>query len=238
VDKSESAVVFPKEVRRDDKKRMLVPYGCIVALPGKKLAASFYDDTGWVFVFFSEDDGRSWGNASVLARTHADETAMLRLRPGRWLAVARAGPGPDPNYWLRGLRQFVSEDEGRTWTAGDEVTTHNQHPGHLLRLKDGRILLAFGMRNTSGIGIRISTDEGRTWGPTKVLASMPSWKGLVFDPPPREHDLGYPSTVQLPDGTLVTAFYSIGVEQHTRYHMGSVLWKLAGPADRHELPGK
>ena len=82
------------------------------------------------------------------------------------------------------------------------------------------------MRNASSVGIRISPDEGRTRESPRVLVTMPSWKGLVFDPPYRESDLGYPSTVQLADGSLVTAYYSIGTEHHTRYHMGTVVWKM------------
>ena len=78
----------------------------------------------------------------------------------------------------------------------------------------------------SAVGVRVSNDEGRTWGATAVLVKLPSWKGLTFDPPYRVADLGYPSTVQLADGSLVTAYYSIGVEQHTRYHMGAVCWSL------------
>ena len=82
------------------------------------------------------------------------------------------------------------------------------------------------MRDISAVGIRVSSDEGRTWGPTAVLVNIRSWKGLVFDPPYREQDLGYPSTVQLADGNLVTAYYSIGIEQHTRYHMGAIRWSF------------
>lgn len=227
VDESETAVVFPPEIRRDDYQRMLVPFGSIVRMTEKKLAASFYDDKGKVFALFSEDDGWTWGHAVEMAGEHGDEIAMLRLRPDRWLAVMRANSGgPDPKAWLRGMRQLVSSDEGRTWIPGDLITGHNEHPGHLLRLADGRVLVTFGMRNASSVGIRISPDEGRTWESPRVLVTMPSWKGLVFDPPPREHDLGYPSTVQLADGSFVTAWYSIGTEQHTRYHMGTVLWKM------------
>ena len=49
--------------------------------------------------------------------------------------------------------------------------------------EDGRNLVPFGMRNTHQIGIRISADEGRRWGPIRVLIDLPSWKGLVFDYP-------------------------------------------------------
>ena len=37
---------------------------------------------------------------------------------------------------------------------------------------------------------------------------------------------GYPSTVQMADGTLLTAYYSNRVPQHQRYHMGAVRWVL------------
>ena len=225
-DKSETAIVFPEGRSREDVKRMLVPFGDIVAVPGGKLAATFYDCAGWVFVLFSNDDGRTWGDATVLTREHGTETAMLRLRPDSWLAAARAGPGADGKTPSWGLGLFVSEDEGQTWIAKGELTGHNQQPGHLLRMNDGRILLTIGMRDISAVGIRVSNDEGLTWGPTEVLVNLPSWKGLVFDPPYRERDLGYPSTVQLADGTLVTAYYSIGIEQHTRYHMGVLRWSL------------
>ena len=226
-DKAESAIVFPEGWSRADVKRMLVPFGDIVSLPGEKLAATFYDCTGYVFVLFSDDDGRTWKESAVLTREHGTETAILRLRADRWLAVARVGPGADGKTPARGMRLFVSADEGRTWTPRAEVSQPNQQPGHLLDLGKGRVLLTIGMRDISAVGIRLSDDEGETWGPPQVLVKLPSWPGLVFDPPYRERDLGYPSTVRLADGTLVTAYYSIGIEQHTRYHMGVVRWSLA-----------
>ncbi|MGO8736725.1 MAG: sialidase family protein [Terriglobia bacterium] len=79
----------------------------------------------------------------------------------------------------------------------------------------GRILLSYGVREQDhqGIAVRVSGDEGGTW-------SAPTWivhlEGTT--------DGGYPSTVQLPDGVLVTAYYSNGIPQHQRYHMGVVRW--------------
>ena len=44
-------------------------------------------------------------------------------------------------------------------------------------------------------------------------------------------DGGYPSTVVLEDGLLVTAYYSRGMPSHNRYHVGVVRWRLpAEPA--------
>jgi hypothetical protein len=87
----------------------------------------------------------------------------------------------------------------------------------LLRLKDGRILLTYGLRERGhqGIGIRISEDEGKTWqAPTRIV----NLEGST--------DSGYPSSVQLEDGSLVTAYYSNGIAEHRRYHMGVARWAL------------
>lgn len=211
VDKSRSAVFFPDGAEYDDRgQRMIKPFGDIVALPGGKLAASFYHDYGTVWIHFSDDDGRTWPEASVLSSDHRGETAILRLQSDRWLAASRVERGPDGKTPPWGLRLFVSEDDGRTWSPKQSLTSALQHPGHLLRLKDGRILLTFGMRGVGAIGIRASDNEGRTWSSGEVLQSL--GKG----------DLGYPATIQLGDGSLVTAYYY----SKPAYHMGVVRWSL------------
>lgn len=213
VDKSPSAVFFPEGADYDDRgQRMIKPFGDIVALAGRRLAASFYHDYGSVWVHFSNDDGRTWPEASLLSSDHRGETAILRLRPDRWLAAARVERGPDEKTPPWGLGLFVSADEGRTWRPHGSLTEPNQHPGHLLQLKDGRILLTFGMRDVGAIGVRVSDDEGRTWQPTEVLLTL------------GRGDLGYPATVQTADGALVTAYYY----SKPAYHMGVVRWSLGG----------
>lgn len=41
-------------------------------------------------------------------------------------------------------------------------------------------------------------------------------------------DGGYPSSVQLPDGQVLTAYYASRIEDHAGYHMGVVLWAPQG----------
>jgi len=212
VDKSRSAVIFPEGADYEDRaQRMIKPFGDIVRLPGRGLAASFYHDWGTVWILFSHDDGRTWGDAAALCNDHRGETAVLRLRPGLWLAASRIEGGPpDGKTPLRGMELFVSRDEGRTWTARGPLTDPLQHPGHLLRLRDGRILLTYGMRDIHAIGIRVSNDEGDTWNPREALVRL------------EKGDLGYPATVQIEDGFLVTAYYT----STPHYHMGVVRWAL------------
>lgn len=171
------------------------------------------------YVYRSDDDGRSWGDPVALdPTTSRSETAVFPLGAGHWLAAARGADGD--------LGLYASQDDARSWRFREQVGMPGQHPGHLLRLRDGRLLLAYGNRSaTPGVEIRYGDAEGRTWSPPLRVVD---W---LAKPPignPYEHarhgDGGYPSNVQLPDGRIVTAYYASAIEGHPRYHMGVVLW--------------
>ena len=185
----------------------LVPFGDIVRLDGDSLAASGYGG-GSSYLVFSNDDGRTWGDAVVLGPGDHNETALLRLRPDRWLAAARTAKDGH-------LELFTSSDEGRSWAFESILTLPKQHPAHLLLLSDGRVLLVYGHRNRGlyGVGARLSSDEGRTWDAPWQLVDLGC-----------QADLGYPSSVQVEDGTVVTAYYASRIPAHLRYHMGVVRW--------------
>ena len=64
------------------------------------------------------------------------------------------------------------------------------------------------------MGARLSDDQGKTWGsPARLLDFGDAWDG------------GYPASVELADGTLVTAYYASRIAAHRRYHMGVALWR-------------
>jgi hypothetical protein len=92
--------------------------------------------------------------------------------------------------------QSESKDGGRTWSEPHSIGVWGL-PSHLLRLRDGRLLMTYGHRRKPyGNQARISTDNGLSWGEAMIL----SGDGVGGD-------LGYPSTVELPDGTLLTVWY-------------------------------
>ena len=152
------------------------------------------------------DDGNRWKLGSVIGPVH-NETTLLHLHGDKWLAAARR------EY----VELFRSNDDGETWLSLGPVTERNEINGHLLKLADGRLLLTFGRRLAGrfGIGMRLSSDEGLTWTPSKTLIG-----DLV------SADCGYPSSIQRPDGTIVTGYYASGTAAHQRYHMGVVLWNV------------
>ena len=69
----------------------------------------------------------------------------------------------------------------------------------LMKLADGRLLMTYGYRRQPlGVQARVSDDNGETW----------SEPALIYDQG-KSSDLGYPSTVQLDDGSLITVWYEL-----------------------------
>ena len=189
----------------------LVPFGDIERSPDGALGASCYSHTAGTntaHFFLSRDDGQTWQESAIIGADDYNETALLCLDEHRWLAACRTRKDGH-------LDLFASEDGGASWTCRGPLAWPGQHPGHLSKLQDGRLLLVYGLRNQGlrGVGARLSTDEGRTWGPPIVLVDLED-----------AQDVGYPSSVQAPDGTIVTAYYCNGIPSHRRYHMGVVRW--------------
>jgi len=92
--------------------------------------------------------------------------------------------------------QCESTDGGKTWSVPHPIGVWGL-PSHLLRLKNGHLLMTYGHRRPPfGNQARVSTDHGRTWSEPMTVSGDGAG-----------HDLGYPSTVELDDGTLLTVWY-------------------------------
>jgi hypothetical protein len=94
--------------------------------------------------------------------------------------------------------QSTSPDGGKKWSVPRSIGVWGL-PSHLLRLKDGRLLMTYGHRRKPfGNQARVSTDHGATWSEPMIV----SGDGIGGD-------LGYPSTVQLKDGSLLSVWYEV-----------------------------
>ena len=167
-----------------------------------------------VYVHRSTDGGKTWGGVVPLdADTRLNETALLHVEGGRWLAFARSDR----------LYQYESLDDGRTWSKNGPVTEKACYPSNPIRLSDGRLLLSYGNR-TSGdprVEALLSSDGGKSWSsPLRLIDLAKSADGKL-------EDMGYPSSIELPGGNVITAYYAKNATYYNGYHLGVVTWNLA-----------
>jgi sialidase-1 len=149
----------------------------------------------------SLDDGQSW----------------------RWLAEIPARPGDNPRDYhelhavetgdgrivvhIRNhnkantgeILQTESADGGKSWSVPRAIGVWCLQPSFLLRLRGGKLMMTYGYRRPPfGNQARLSDDWGRTWSEPLIIS------GDGLGP-----DLGYPSTVEFDDGSLLSAWYEL-----------------------------
>jgi hypothetical protein len=192
------------------------PFGDIIQGADGNLRAALYGwNPGAVFVYRSTDDGWTWGDAKVINPDKViHEPAIFHLGSGKWLCAARNSKRTDPT----GMDLYRSEDDANTWSYEGGLTPTKRHPGHFLRLNDGRIVLTYGNRWEKrgskiprGVQVKVSKDEGKTWSKPVRLVDF-------------YNDGGYPTSTQLPDGEVLTAYYAQKIKGYDRYHLGVVIW--------------
>lgn len=127
------------------------------------------------------------------------EAHVVEASPNHLVTMIRYEEIPRPTDKKRSfLWQSDSFDAGRTWTDPRRTSILGKPP-HLTRLRDGRILVTYGYRHLPyGERACISNDGGKTWDYANEI--------ILCDDAPSS-DLGYPSSVQLADGTIYTVYY-------------------------------
>lgn len=159
-------------------------------------------------VVISRDDGYTWDEVYDIDN-NINETAILAINENNIIAVSRTTP-------ISKSVLYRSTDGGKSWTIEEDLTMIGQMPANLYKLNDGRILLTYGVRNNKkSISYRIGDAEGKNWSEPYILVDLPV-----------AGDMGYPSTVQLKDDTLITAYYCDNDTNHNRYHTGIIRWEL------------
>jgi hypothetical protein len=145
----------------------------------------------------SRDSGKTWADFHLVSPGGHNEMSLLALSDQRLIAMCRTMGGA--------VDQFDSTDGGATWLGPKHVTQASQHPPDLVRLASGKLLLVWGNRREPiGVGSALSDDEGNTWRYDDRVEL--AWTS-------NNTDCGYPSLVQLDDGSIVMLYYSVGTEE-------------------------
>ncbi len=165
----------------------------------------------------SADQGRSWRYLSTIASDDGGkmgglaEPGIVRTKTGRIIAGIRT-PGSDNSIYMT-----WSDDDGKTWVPIRKTDLHG-HPVDLIQLSDGRVMATYGIRvpqhdTPGGIRACFSRDNGETWdirSEVQLRNDFLNW------------DVGYPESIQLPDGRVFTAYY---YNLFGRYFLGGTFWE-------------
>jgi hypothetical protein len=155
---------------------------------------------------------------------------------GSWELLGEIGPEPGPGgkanmpssvrlsestilvarRRVEGIDLYRTDDGGATWrffAKPVDDTGSNGNPPDMLALQDGRLALIYGYRSEPyGIRVVFSSDQGATWSPPVALRDDGGY-----------WDVGYPRTVQRPDGKLVTVYYFTDARESLRY-IAATIW--------------
>ena len=200
------------------------PYGKILTLPDGTMLMNVYGygvrpagekleaKVDHSYLFRSTDHGVTWKRHATIAQNF-NETGLVRLANGSLLAAMRSA-GDKANVSIT-----RSTDGGESWSKPEPISEPMAHPGDLVPLRDGRVLLVTGFRNAP-FGVRgIVTDPSHRF----------DWRNaftLVDDS--TNVDTGYPSSVSLDDGRVLTFYYAVGSKTHPEWgiHCGVVESRL------------
>ena len=174
----------------------------------------------WIGRTFSENNKHRVGFDGILAyRIHMDGTTeyvgripnimvgdveplpcephSIQLPGGKIITHIRVQDySGDPIFTIY---QSESDDGGKTWTEPVALLDRNGGaPAHLIRHSSGILISTYGYRNAPyGIRAMFSKDDGKTWD-----TGYEVWNEGV------NHDLGYPASIELSDGSILTVFYA------------------------------
>ena len=204
------------------------PYDCLVDSPhgpiqlsdGRLLYAGkqLWKEGERVGVCESTDDGKSWRWLAEIPTRPGDshrnyhELHAVDAGGGRIIAQIR-------NHNRKNARETLqceSTDGGKTWSVPQSIGVWGL-PSHLLRMRDGRLVMTYGHRRKPfGCQARLSGDQGRSWSKPIIIYGQ----GVTGD-------LGYPSTVELQDGSLLSVWYESAVKGVRLSALRQVRWSLS-----------
>lgn len=182
-------------------------YGEVLRKPGEKGS-----DAHRSYLYRSTDDGKSWKRHGMISGNQQfNETALLNLPSGKLLAAMRSRAGA--------VSLTSSTDGGATWSDPKQLTPVSVHPADMILLPDNRILLVTGYRLVPQGVIGMVGDKEGNFDYEKRFT-------LVNDA--MSADCGYPSSVLLKDGRVLTVYYATRCKDKPEWgvHCGAVTYRV------------
>lgn len=151
----------------------------------------------------SDDGGRTWRFSQSKVpwrdgdRGLFDEVTAIRLDDGTILAALRREIPGCEGEGFEDTMVTRSEDDGKTWSTPEQLTSTAEVHVFLTELSDGRILATYSNYHLpySSCAI-VSSDGGRTWDRDNLV--MLSMSADIY--------VGWAVTLEMPDGGLMTSY--------------------------------
>ena len=195
------------------------PHGFIEGPDGELVYVGYsnYDSAQGGFTqigMITSTDGKNWSDVKVIADYNEklkygfDEPHAVFNDDGKLIVQLRTTAD--------GIYQCESDDYGESFTDFHLICDAKDTPPHLLKLDDGTLLLTYGARTKPyGIRTRYSYDGGVTWTNERIITS---------DGP--DTDMGYPDTVLLSNGKLLTVYYQRRTGADANTSIMQVVWEI------------
>ena len=176
---------------------------------------------GKVGAYRSTDDGRTWQLLGTVPTpddvvdANFHEPHVVELPSGKLIGLIRYEQREGSKaYDGFSMFQSESEDGGRTWSEAHHTGIYGSPP-HLIRHSSGALVCVYGYRKPPhGERAMISYDDGRTWDADWVISDAPA------------KDLGYPCSVEMPDGRILTVYYQYLDGAHRNTSLLYSMWEL------------
>jgi hypothetical protein len=167
----------------------------------------------------TQDGGKTWKFVSFIGPEPKGFSIMpstVRLTKDDLLSTIRCSSDKKSEPGRTWIEAWSSTDNGESWLLrGVPVPdTGEGNPPHLLRLADGRLCLTYGFRaKPFAIEARISSDGGNRWSEPIVLRGDGGGR-----------DIGYPRSVERPDGKVVTIYYFWDRKTGPERYIAATIW--------------
>ncbi len=205
------------------------PHGPVRLRDGSLLYVGKTWGDGWqcgadnpVSAYRSTDGGRSWEYLSDIPLPDGAENRQFcephsAELPGGRIVVGMRVHEMEPDLTVY---TSFSDDGGRTWSVA-RPTGFDGAPPHLMVHSSGALLLTYARRRVGSRGERcaVSYDGGETYEADYIIdpdAERVSCGG---------GDLGYPASVELDDGSILTVYYQV-VEGDATPSILATKWRL------------